>query len=106
MKRVRPIAAAAMTAVMLTGLTPTISFAGPISSACLSSDRAAASRALCSCLQQAADITLSKRDQRKAAKMFSKPDLAQEVRMSSSRRDEEFWSKYVAFGDMATANCS
>lgn len=106
MKRVRPITAAALTAIILTGATPTITFAGPISSACLKSDRAAASRSLCSCLQKAADVTLSRREQRKAAKMFNKPDLAQEVRMSDSRRDEEFWSKYTTFGKFATANCS
>ena len=85
---------------------PMIAISGPIDSACMRSDRKAANRALCNCIQQAADMTLTNSDQRRAAKFFSDPDEAQEVRMSKSDRDNQFWARYRAFGDMAEAYCA
>ena len=80
--------------------------AGTIERACLQSDRKAANRSLCGCIQQVADMTLDRRDQRLAAKFFKDPHRAQEVRMSKSDRDNAFWKKYRQFGDTAKAYCS
>lgn len=82
------------------------SLAGPISNACNGSGRAGANRALCDCIQQAADRTLSRSEQRRAAKFFKDPDEAQKVRASKSSSDNEFWRSYRAFGDMAEAYCA
>lgn len=80
--------------------------AGPIERACQQSDRGAGNRQLCGCIQQVADITLDRRDQKMAAKFFSDPNRAQEIRQSDSRSDEVFWRKYRAFGSAAESYCS
>lgn len=80
--------------------------AGAIESACLRSDRPAANRSLCGCIQRVADQTLTRGDQRLAASFFRDPDRAQEVRMSTSSRDNEFWDRYRAFADRAEAVCA
>jgi hypothetical protein len=41
-----------------------------------------------------------------AAKFFSDPHRAQEVRQSSNIRHEEFWTRYKEFGATAAAACS
>lgn len=79
--------------------------AGAIESACVRSDRGA-SRSLCGCIQQVADMTLRGSDQRRAAKFFRDPDSAQEVRMSKSDSDNEFWARYKSFGEAAEAYCA
>ncbi len=79
--------------------------AGPIEGACLKSDRNAANRQLCSCIQKVADVTLGSGDQRLAASFFKDPDKAQQVRMSKSQRDDDFWSRYVIFGQQAAMAC-
>lgn len=94
----------AAAAVALT-LSAAPSFAGPIETACLRSERNA-SRQLCNCIQQVADMTLRGADQRKAAKFFSDPDQAQKVRTSKSNNDNEFWARYRSFGDAAEAFCA
>ena len=99
----RPIAAAA--ALIIAGLGTT-AHAGAIERACLSSDRPGISRALCGCIQQTADVTLSTRDQRLAAQFFKDPHKAQEVRQSDRRSDEEFWDRYVKFGAAAESYCA
>jgi hypothetical protein len=85
---------------------PAASEAGAIEQACLKSDRSAASRPLCGCIQQVADMTLPSGDQRKAAKFFTDPDQAQKVRMSKSDRDNEFWARYKNFGETAQIYCA
>lgn len=80
--------------------------AGTIERACLGSDRGAGNRALCSCIQSAADRTLSGGDQRAAARFFRDPDRAQQVRMSSRARDRAFWERYRAFGSYAERACA
>lgn len=80
--------------------------AGAIERACLGSDRKAANRALCGCIQQVADLTLDRRDQRLAAKFFKDPHKAQEIRQSDKSSHEVFWKKYRQFGDTAKAYCS
>lgn len=80
--------------------------AGPISRACMASDRNARSYALCGCLQQVANKTLDRGDQRLAAKIFRKPQMAQDIKMSDSSSHEVFWKKYKNFGATATQTCS
>ena len=82
------------------------SFAGPIESACLRSDRKAANRTLCGCIQQVADMTLRGGDQRRAAAFFRDPDKAQQVKMSKRNNDDAFWDRYRAFGEQAEAYCA
>lgn len=100
----RTVLAVALAALMLP-VVAQVAAAGPIQNACLSSDRRAANRTLCGCIQQAADMTLRPADQRKAAKFFSDPDRAQQVRMSKSDSDNEFWTRYKNFGQTAEAFC-
>lgn len=92
--------------VVLAFILPAAGFAGPIERACLNSDRKAATRALCSCIQQVADTTLRGGDQRKAAAFFRNPDQAQKVKMSKRGNDDAFWDRYKAFGDQAEAYCT
>lgn len=78
--------------------------AGAISRACRQSDRPA-SASLCSCIQQVAEASLSKSEQRRVAKWFSDPHQAQEVRMSDKRSDERLWQRYKVFGARAQQYC-
>ena len=73
--------------------------------ACMKSDRANATRALCGCIQDVADYVLSTADQRRAAAFFADPHKAQQVRQSNARRDEVFWQKYRKFGEYAGTYC-
>lgn len=79
--------------------------AGTIRDACMKGERRGSPQ-LCSCIQSAADRTLSKSDQRLAATFFSDPDRAQEVRQSKSRSHSVFWERYKNFGQTAEAYCS
>lgn len=88
------------------GFTGTAASAGPIQSACMQSNRSAASAGLCSCIQRVADITLGGADQRRAASFFRNPDKAQEVHMSKSRSDDAFWDRYQIFGQQAEMACA
>lgn len=80
--------------------------AGILERACIKSDRKGANRAMCGCIQQAADLTLTRSDQRTAARFFRDPQKAQDMRMSKSTRDNSFWKKYKNFGATAEAYCS
>ncbi|WOI56955.1 hypothetical protein [Palleronia sp. LCG004] len=82
------------------------SHAGVIERACLGSDRSQASRGLCGCIQQVADVTLTRRDQRVAARFFKDPHRSQEIRQSDNPNDELFWRKYRSFGTTAENYCS
>lgn len=81
-------------------------FAGPIEKACNRSDRKAANRPVCNCIQQVADMTLQNTDQRRAAKFFTNPDKAHAAWMSKSSRDDAFWDRYKQFGAYAERYCS
>ncbi|RMC36539.1 hypothetical protein [Paracoccus alkanivorans] len=96
------IAIAAATLV----LTTPLAMAGPIDSACVRSDRAQGNTPLCGCIQQVADQTLSRSDQRRAARFFRDPHEAQEARTSDSSSDSAFWSRYTNFANTAAAYCS
>jgi phytoene dehydrogenase-like protein len=91
-------------AAALAAFSAPMALAGPIERACNISGRTSDAR-LCSCIQQAADLTLSTRDQTRAAKFFQDPHQAQEVRQSDRRDDAAFWLRYRAFGDTAEAFC-
>ena len=77
-----------------------------IERACIQADRKAASRPLCNCVQQVADITLSSKDQRLASTFFKDPHRAQEVRQSDSKSMESFWKRYKEFGASAERYCA
>lgn len=103
------LGAAAIALTMATGATVLATgaaTAGPIDRACRDSANGAASPQLCGCIQGVADLVLSGRDQRQAARMFRKPDMAQDVKMSKSRNDERFWQRYSQFGSIAQQQCS
>ena len=81
------------------------SVTGEISQACLEGGRSAASPALCSCIQQVANQSLSGRDQSRAAVFFDDPQLAQDTRQSDNNRDEAFWLRYKSFTELSTQIC-
>ncbi len=80
--------------------------AGPVEKACLKSGSSAASPALCGCIQQVADMTLSGDDQKMAARLIKDPDKAQEIRTSDNARHEAFWLRYKSFGETAESFCA
>lgn len=92
-------------ALALAVSVPAAATAGPIETACNRSDRAAATRALCRCVDNVADRMLTRSEQRRAARFFRDPDEAQRVRMSRDQRDNEFWARYRAWGEAAEAMC-
>jgi len=100
----RNIAAGAV--LLFLSVAATAASAGPIERACRSSEKAAGNRALCNCIQSVANVTLNGRDQRLAAKFFSEPQMAQDVRMSKTEYHDQFWKRYEQFGATATAACS
>jgi len=76
-----------------------------IERACLRSDRNGADRALCGCIQDVADLTLTARDQKLASSFFSDPQKAQDIRQSDRRSHERFWERYKEFGAAAKEYC-
>lgn len=78
---------------------------GPLQRACLASDRRARSRALCGCIQAAANQTLSAGQQQRAVSFYSDLHNAQEVRQSDRGSDEAFWEAYRAYGARAERMC-
>jgi hypothetical protein len=96
---------AALVVLALLG-TAGLAHAGPIESACLKSARDAANRSLCSCIQQVADISLQNSDQNLVASFFKDPNKAETVRMSQSKRDDDFWARYINFGQQAKLSCA
>ena len=79
---------------------------GPIERACRQSGRQAATLQMCQCIQAVANINLSRSEQRKAAKFFKDPHMAQEIRQSDRARDEALWLRYKSFGKQAAATCT
>ena len=79
--------------------------ANRIERACLQSDRRAASRNLCGCIQRVADQVLTGSDQRRAARFFTDPQRAQEVRKSDTPADDAFWQRWRDFGRAARNIC-
>lgn len=83
-----------------------IADASAIRRACLNSDRAAASRSLCNCIQDAADATLSRSEQRRGARFFADPQALQDLRQSSSFTSSRFWKNWKNFGVAAKNYCN
>lgn len=79
---------------------------GPISRACISSDRRARNPELCGCIQGAADIELTHSDQKMAVRFYRDPHRAQEVRQSDRSSHEAFWKRYSAYVNRAERQCS
>ncbi|MFY2823956.1 hypothetical protein [Ruegeria sp. MALMAid1280] len=96
----------AFCATSLTAVAPTPGEAAQIKRACLASDRTAATRDRCSCIQRVANQALTRSDQKTVAKWFSDPHQAQELKMSKAARDDALWDRYRNFGQMAQAICS
>lgn len=92
-------------ALAISVLFPTALSANPIQRACLSSDRSA-SRALCSCIGDAADATLSRSQMREGARWFDDPQRAQDVRQSDRASDESMWQAWRTFSTLAEQRCS
>lgn len=92
-------------AAALVALSAPLAAAGPIDSACMRSSRGAQSPRLCGCIQKAANMTLSRADQRRASSFFRDPHRAQEVRMSKRDADNAFWARYKNFASTAEAYC-
>lgn len=86
-------------------LAATQASAKNIEAACLKSDRPSASRQLCGCIQDVANLTLDKGEQRRAADFFADPHKAQEVRRSASSADRTFWKRYSLFAKSAGYYC-
>ena len=84
---------------------PSAEAGSTIERACLKSNRRAASKPLCDCIQRVADQMLTRSDQRMAAKFFSDPHRAQEIRQSDRASHEAFWKRYKAFGVSAGNIC-
>jgi len=82
------------------------SASGPISAACLQSDRAARSPQLCGCIQAVANQTLSGADQRRAVGFYTDPHSAQVIRQSDRGRDRSFWRNYTEYALQAERICS
>ncbi|WP_146586685.1 hypothetical protein [Puniceibacterium confluentis] len=79
---------------------------GPISKACLASERKARNPQLCGCIQTVADRELSGQDQRVAVTFFKDPHRAQEIRQSKRPNHESLWLRYKAFVSRAEASCT
>ncbi|WP_170554568.1 hypothetical protein [Ruegeria profundi] len=95
----------AFCAASLTAVAPVVD-ASQIKRACLASDRQAATRARCSCIQRVADQALTRSDQKTVSKWFTDPHQAQQLKMSQTARDDALWDRYQNFGQMAQAICS
>lgn len=78
---------------------------GAIEGACLRSDRPAANRVLCGCIQQVADAVLTSGDQRKGARFFADAELSQAAKMGRGDADRLFWQKWEAFSNGAVKYC-
>jgi hypothetical protein len=98
--------ATGLIAGLAVGVFAPAAFANPIERACLQSDRPGATRQLCRCIGEAANMTLSPTDMREGARFFRDPGRAQEIQLSDTRRNDAFWSRWQQFGRTAEELCS
>jgi hypothetical protein len=68
--------------------------------------RSKGDRAMCTCIQQAADRTLEPRRTAPRRAVLQGPGRGAAGPHVEIRRDNEFWARYRAFGDMAEAFCA
>lgn len=85
-------------------LVPTALHANPIQRACMAADRAV-SQALCSCIGDAADSTLTQSQMREGARWFNDPQRAQDTRQSDRASDEAMWQAWRTFSSLAQQRC-
>ena len=86
-------------------VVPTITFgAGATESACLRSDRSPG-REACACAQSVADQTLSRGDQKIAARIIKDPDHFYKYYGSKNPRNQAFLERYRAWGTAAHEFC-
>ncbi len=78
---------------------------GPLSNACLRSDRGARSGKLCGCIQAVANQTLTGSEQQRAVLFYTNPQQAQDIRQSKRASDEHFWKTYSAYAERAGRIC-
>ena len=78
---------------------------GPVSDACLASDRKARSPALCGCIQAVANDSLNGAEQRRAIHFYRDHQSAQDTRQSNRADDERFWAAYTAYAERAERVC-
>lgn len=93
-------------ALSLTVLTVNFASAGSIKAACQKSDRSAANRASCTCIEKVANVMLTRKEKSRVAKFFKDPHKSQVLRQSDRRSDEKFWAKYKDFGQAVATHCS
>lgn len=96
----------ALTAAVMLSVCANAAWSEPVGRACMKSEQAKANAKLCKCIQSAADATLTRRDQERAAKLFLDPEQSQNLKMSNRRGDEKFWDRCKEFGELAKAFCS
>ncbi|MFV2003046.1 MAG: hypothetical protein ACC619_08695 [Paracoccaceae bacterium] len=95
-----------LTVVAVTGLSAGLAGADEnLFRACLLSDRDGNSAAVCACIQDAADLTLTGADQRLASGIFKSPQKADELPRSGRPANKQFWGRYLDFGEIAEAFC-
>ncbi|MGP1358075.1 hypothetical protein [Roseicyclus sp.] len=99
-------AAAVAAAILLAGLLAPAAHANPIERACLQSDRPGVTREICRCIGDAANMTLTGSDMREGARFFRDPGRAEQVQLSDTRRNDDFWRRWQRFGETAEALCS
>ena len=63
----------------------------------MAATRAAASPALCGCVQQVANQTLSASDRSRVADFFADPEVAHAMRINDSPFADSFWERYQNF---------
>lgn len=102
----RNLIASALLAMLILPLGSVQTEAGPISNACIKSDRKGASRSMCNCLQNVANGELNRTEQKLAASFFKDPHKAQVIRQSDRRSHEKFWLRYKEYGQTAAALCN
>ncbi len=73
--------------------------------ACLTSDRSPGQE-VCSCVQQVADQTLSRRDQKLAAQIIGDPDKFREYQKSSNPSRKAFVERYRLWGSTSSEVCA
>ncbi len=79
--------------------------AGWISDACLRANRDAASKEVCTCIDEVAQISLTRAERKKVSKFFRDPHKTQIIRASDRRSDKKFWERYQTFGARARQIC-
>ena len=98
--------AAAAAAILVAGIAAPAVQANPIERACLQSDRPGVTREICRCIGDAANMTLNGGDMREGARFFRDPARAEQIQLSDTRRNDDFWRRWQRFGETAEALCS